>query len=66
MGRVAGLLKTPPRDPCGQVGSSLKKRCFFPHFLAFFVVFLGKILFLSFIMTSNAFSKTIERFLKGS
>ena len=35
----AGLSKTPPTDPCGQVGSSLKKTCFFSIFLAFFCGF---------------------------
>ena len=63
---ASGLLKTPPTDPCGQVGSSLIKGCFFPVFRRFFVVFLRKILFLSFTMTSNAFSKTFKRFFKGS
>ena len=35
----AGLLKTPPTDPCGQVGSSLIKGCFFPRFSAIFCGF---------------------------
>ena len=37
--RLPGLLKTPPTDPCGQVGSSLIKGCFFPRFSAFFCGF---------------------------
>ena len=37
---TTGISKTPPTDPCGQVGSRLKKGCFFPRFLAFVCGFL--------------------------
>ena len=59
-------LKNTAHRPLWVGGQQFEKRVFFPIFWRFFVVFLGKILFLSFTMTSNAFSKTIQRFLKGS
>ena len=49
-------------DPSGQVGSSLKQRCFPPHFWHFPVVFLKKILFLSFTMTQMHFPRQLEGF----
>ena len=65
--------KPPPRPvkntahgPSWAGGQQFDKRVFFFPFFGVFLVFLRKILFLSFTMTSNAFSKTFKRFLKGS
>ena len=60
-------LKNTAHGPLWAGGQQFEKRVFFsPFFWRLFVVFWRKILFLSFTMTSNAFSRTIKRFLKGS
>ena len=60
-------LKNTAHEPLWAGGQQFEKRVFFsPFFWCFFVVFLRKKLFLFFTMTSNAFSRTIKRFLKGS